>query len=277
MNEPDLDMDIPPPPISTLRQTSSSAYDYTSHNKHKRSPTVARSSFRTSINNLKTMTFIRGVMGQRNQDYAEDTPQSYPSAPSIRQTSSAHVYQAQEHIIHEETAQARCCSRYNPNDRKLLLWRLLNARMWKLALICFSFILLFGAQLRDLFVPKDGDIAVDVVLMVAVVFFGVDICMRADAEANYFLFHVCGAISYSSGIVVDAGVAHLPNLCGRRPFHVGSFLFWCDVISTVLLLTEISFLNITGQFDEPYIRIELDNFGWMEEVRTNLSTTTYSS
>jgi hypothetical protein len=42
--------------------------------------------------------------------------------------------------------------------------------------------------------------------------------------------------------------------------HIGSFLFWCDVVSTACLLYEISYINAT-QNDIHTIDIHLDMFG----------------
>jgi len=229
-----------------------------------------RTSFRNSIN-LKTMTFLRGIMGQRNQDYVSDAPQSYPasqSSQSLRQqqNQSMRSMNVQETIVEEGTRSSLlrwCCpqrrsgvSCCDPLARKQFLWRLLNDRFWKAPLICFTFILLFGAQIRDLFIPKEGDLAVDVVFMVAFVFFWIDIIFRMDAETNYFQSYLCCSIGYSSGFVGSTrtssgmgsngssvpsepatGIGHTPSFCGfqGRPFHLGSFLFWCDVISAMAL------------------------------------------
>jgi hypothetical protein len=89
----------------------------------------------------------------------------------------------------------------------------------------FSFILLFGAIIRDYTsVSRKGLLICDVVFIITFAFFVIDIIMRMDAKPNYFRIR-------------------MPCCSGAIEF--GSFLFWCDVISTVTLLHEISWIYPT--------------------------------
>jgi len=68
----------------------------------------------------------------------------------------------------------------------------LNSKPYRILLIVLTFILLFGAPIQTLVIPKAGDDACNAVFMATFVVFIVDICMRIDAEPNYFAFSFCG-------------------------------------------------------------------------------------
>ena len=220
------------------------------------------------------MTFLRNIMGQRNQDYVSDiaavqaTERRFPSG-SMRQPSSRDL------APHRPERAQWCCMR--PEDRKHYIQRILNNRLWKASLILFTFFLLFGAQIR-VFLPKQVDTAFDVIFMLGFVFFSVDILLRMDAERNYFHLYLCGCVSYSSGpkTAEPSDITTLPvGCCGRKrqPFHVGSFLFFCDVVSTFVFLREISFL-FPQNFEEEQVYIGLGKYGLPQSVSASVSCMT---
>ena len=71
--------------------------------------------------------------------------------------------------------------------------------------------------------------------------------VRCYTEPQYFEFNLCGK---------TAGDA--PAAWGA--FRLGSFMFWCDLISSATLLYDISFIN-TFYFAIETINMELDQFG----------------
>lgn len=207
----------------------------------------------------------------RSRDVGSDGSALNVSAPlSLRQSSMRSISAG-------STANRRCLACVN-TQRKLSFWRLLNTRVWKIIFICFTIILLFGAQVRDLLVPAVSDpealdTAFDYINIVVLVYFCVDIIMRVDAEPNYFQLHLFGCCDYFSGYVnhdsasETLGAASF-TLCGKSiPCHIGSFLFWCDTIATMLLLREISLVGWGNKFDEGYISIVLAESGLMHSVR----------
>ena len=276
-----------------------------------------RDSVRNSITNVKTMTFLRNFLGQREHEYVSDTVVQTRSAGNVHAPHHHHHHRGMvvasasssssspQQQLHEDEQQQRRRrqqghARRAPNTaavsalraehrKRYINQHVLNSRMWKIVLIFFTLILLFGAQIRDLFIPQAGDPAVDAVFIVAFLFFLVDILLRMDAERNYFHLYLCGCIRYSSGVAKDAtsstdyyhhgnnnnntnpskfgdGATTGSSLkCCGRPFQVGSFLFACDLVSTITLLREISFI-MKRNFDEQYVDIELDRWGMPADV-----------
>jgi hypothetical protein len=95
-------------------------------------------------------------------------------------------------------------------------------------------------------------------------FFSIDILLRIDAEPNYFYFHLWGCVAYTSGTSdEDPVVSQSP--CG--PLHLGSFLFLCDLVSTAVLLREMSFLGLQNVNGQGEVLIRLDDWGMPITVR----------
>ena len=133
------------------------------------------------------------------------------------------------------------------SDRRALFLDILYSRFWKTTLIIFAIILLFGGPCRELFIPKAGDSAVDAVFCVVFVFFVTDMGMRMDAEDHYFEISCCGG---------GGGKRQSGWFCCR----MGSFLFWCDFLSTFTLLADITWFN-KEKFSENQFEITLNSFG----------------
>ena len=115
-------------------------------------------------------------------------------------------------------------------------------------LVFFTILLLFGAQIQELWAPKEGDIFFDVLYTVALGAFALDIFFRCYTEPQYFEFNVCGK---TTG---DAPAAAWGSC------RLGSFMFWCDLLSSATLLFNISFVNASA-FQAETIDIELDRYG----------------
>jgi hypothetical protein len=247
------------------RRSSSGEQDRLEARLSTRSDDSATGSIKS---NQKTLKFFRNIVGQKNNDYHSDAPaMQHPSeknlpsrGPSIRSFTSFRGGQGGEggHSAGSASCWSRCCACFSclawpAGSRHDFLGRIIKSRSWKFILVVFTLLLLFGPQFRDLFIPKDGDTAMDIIFMVALVFFTLDILIRIDVEPNYFSFDLfCRRQRpQASGDLGGMG-------CGSC--RLGSFLFWCDVISTLTLLYEISFIN-HNHFDELEINIRLDRFG----------------
>lgn len=230
-----------------------------------------------SSSNQKTLKFFRNIVGQKSNDYHSDAPtMQHPSEANI----AARGVSTRSGMSRGTFASFRmggegglsagsgsCWSRFSgcfscfsflawPADsRRSFLGRIIRSRSWKFILIVFTLFLLFGPQIRDMYISKDGDTAMDVIFMTALVFFTVDILIRIDVEPNYFSFGLFCRRQRSQG---SSDMATGWMGCGG--YGLGSFLFWCDVISTLTLLHEISFIN-RDHFDEVRIDIRLDMFG----------------
>jgi hypothetical protein len=227
--------------------------------------------------NQKTMKFLRNIVGQKNGDYHSDAPtMQHPSEtnmPSSGGQSSRSVisratfasFRGDGLSTGSASCWSRCCGCFSrcfsclawPADsRHFFLRQIIQSRAWKFVLIVFTLLLLFGPQIREMFIPKGGDTAMDVIFMVALVFFTFDIFIRIDVEPNYFSFDLFCWRQRRQQTSSDLASGWMG--CGSYGF--GSFLFWCDVVSTLTLLHEISFINQSG-FDEVTIDIRLNQFG----------------
>lgn len=209
-----------------------------------------RSSLRDSLG------YIRKVFANRQSDYHSDAAQFHENVtPALqsRTPSQSHVennnnnneneiISAPVYIPEPPTQRFFYHRLMDKKERQMIFLNFLNNRYWKLALVVFAIILLFGAQIRNLFIPKSADQAVDILFCIVFLFLSIDLLMRIDAEANYF-FLDC----YQKGT-------------GWCCCKMGSFLFWCDILSTLSLLSNITWVS-KSQNSEKQIDVLLDAFG----------------
>lgn len=120
--------------------------------------------------------------------------------------------------------------------------QLMASKIYKIFTAFYTIVLLFGAQFQELWIPKEGDIVCDILYCCTLAFFVSDIIMRLYIESNYFVFQRCGR----------------KGAWGQC--HLGSFLFWCDLLSTSTLLYDISFINQELREME-FIPLEVNSFG----------------
>jgi hypothetical protein len=131
---------------------------------------------------------------------------------------------------------------------KLIIDRIsviLSSKTWQILTIFFTTLLLFGMQLQQLWIPKKADIICDFLYIIALIFFVLDIILRSYTEQQYFEVNCYGKSTLGA----------LGN------FQLGSFMFWCDILSSTTLLYNISFIN-KMVFSIEQIQIELDSFGF---------------
>jgi hypothetical protein len=120
-------------------------------------------------------------------------------------------------------------------------------------MIFFSFVVLFGSQIQHLWVAPQGDIVFDVLSTITFAFFVLDMTIRIIAEPNYFHFHVGSSSTNTSS---GGGVGESSKDC----LVLGSFMFWCDLVSTGVILYDISYIN-KGHYGIREVDIELNESG----------------
>lgn len=127
-----------------------------------------------------------------------------------------------------------------------LLYKLTKTIIWKIIHVIFSIILLFGPAVQLLIVDfgQNGDLIFMILRILMLLFFVVDMTLRCITEDDYFVCTLCKigdrAANASTYILRSSG-----NNSDRMDstFRIGSFLFWCDLISTVSILYDLSFIN----------------------------------
>lgn len=148
----------------------------------------------------------------------------------------------------------RCCGGCISSPRfrltALFLKRCIKSLIWRGFSVLFSVFLLFGSQMRHLWVPESADQIFDIISIVAFAFFILDMMIRIMVEPNYFNFNVC----------VTNRTQFAENKESSANCVLGSFIFWCDLISTATLLYDISFIN-KAQYQFTELHIELDANG----------------
>ena len=130
-----------------------------------------------------------------------------------------------------------------------LFYNFTKSIIWFILLSFFSIFLLFGPAAQSLAdVEKKGDLVFMYLRIVMLVFFIVDIAVRCVVEEEYFMFTLCGAARARSELS-SASTAPPPRsstISGdakESTCVIGSFLFWCDFLSTLSILYDLSFLN----------------------------------
>lgn len=218
----------------------------------------------------RTLKLLRTIAGQRNADYCAETSQPthggnaprnvVPAGPSTRSLLNSN--RSIEGLGGTKRWWQGLCL---PADRRrAIIGRILASPYYKALLVVLTIILLFGAQIRFIFIPAAGDAGCDGVFMATFVIFWIDIFMRIDAEPHYFPLNACGVRWHRhthrvGGGGAQNGAASTTGFCCTS-LEIGSFLFWCDALSTLALLQEISFID-TENFAPIWIEITLDSFG----------------
>lgn len=108
----------------------------------------------------------------------------------------------------------------------------LDHTAWKVLIIFFTAIILFGGSLQQL-CPKAADPYIDVIFIVTIVFLLIDIVMLCCVVPSYFIVKPTMQLRNSDD---EFG-------CFCFALQFGSFLFWFDLISVLSFLWEISFIK----------------------------------
>lgn len=132
---------------------------------------------------------------------------------------------------------------------------------------CSILLLLFGAHVQNLWCDKKYDFAFDVLYTIALGMFCLDIVLRILVVPGYLGCNV-DILKRQYHNWRNGHRAYEEDSLAR--FYIGSFLFWCDVISTLSILYDISYIN-KRQAEIKTTDIELDFFSIPEEGQVNQS------
>ena len=122
-----------------------------------------------------------------------------------------------------------------------------------------------------------GDLIFDVLRSLMLVFFLTDMTTRCITEYDYFMFTLCKGRKDRLSSTSTTAAARISNNKGDGSdltFAIGSFLFWCDAVSTASILYDLSFINkvrydtITNEFGIN------DGFLVSSKAHTSYSSTT---
>lgn len=113
---------------------------------------------------------------------------------------------------------------------------MLSSSIWRAWLVIGNFILLFGNPIQMLVLPAAADPAADVLYTLVFGTFMVDMVFRSLVVAGYFSLSSGHIYNPSKNCLIYAG-----QWLGSIRFP--SFLFMCDLFSTLTLLADISFTN----------------------------------
>ena len=139
-----------------------------------------------------------------------------------------------------------CCP-YEPPAKLLEYMRIvISSWGYGIPFLLFTVLLLFGEPVQYLWFPKQADVVFNYLYTFAFAFFVIDIAMRCYVSPPYFVFEIFGR-DYR----YDAQGRRKPRPpaggiksgWGENCIKVGSFMFWCDVLSTLTLLYDISWVN----------------------------------
>lgn len=130
--------------------------------------------------------------------------------------------------------------------------RIIRSRTWKFLMILFYGFVLFGAQINQLWAPV-GDVAFNIISLFTFGFCVLEMALRILAETSYFQF---GISPFFQNKLYSIGGNDNSNICA-----FGSFLFWCDLVSTGVILYDISWIN-KGPFEQQTVEIQLDALGF---------------
>lgn len=212
--------------------------------------------------------FFRKFMNRRANDYHPDVGVRSSAAQPAPITNEPQEAISAEEDHNNESNRVRpsvwarlfgqCClsSRLKTSFKKIL-----KSTAWRTLILICSIILLFGAEVRFLAFEEPADLAFDIIFCVVLGVFCIDIFMRAQAEEKYFTFNVGGCCKPREDHSARTPIHNEPQSgWGDCNFRIGSFLFFCEFVSTLALLHEISFIH-RQNFDQQRINIRLDEAG----------------
>lgn len=211
----------------------------------------------------RNTNIFRTFFAQRNADYRaanvslNTIQQGTPRSTVHRRPSSGRSSPPLEHSEYEENPKCLCCECLNPSPHFLsILSRIIGSRAWRLIIAFNTILLLFGSEIQELWIPPKGDTVLDVLYCIALAVFTMDMIMRCYLEPKYVSVPRCRKKQHAQN-----------SAWGRC--QLGSFLFWCDLLSTLTLLYNISFIN-TPAFEPILIDITLNSIGIPVRIRKNL-------
>ena len=237
----------------------------------RRSSTGSQQASSTSGSNTATNNVFRKfLMGHRTNDYHGDTAAAefrsvrgaglMSGGDEAGRNEPGHNRSTSRRSVMGENGRSwtRCCHQrtplVTPDQRKKVCRKLLQNKFWRALVLIGSLILLFGAQVRT-FTRASADTAFDVIFCVVFFVFILEILVRCDVEKEYWVFN--------AGSCCRRTHQENPNTAQAKSeggFQIGSFLFWCELASTLALINEISFIH-KREFREARVDIILDESG----------------
>jgi len=153
-----------------------------------------------------------------------------------------------------------------------LITNLARSRLWHWLTFGCTVVLLFGNVVQLLWCPKTMDLFFDILFTITFFFLMLDWLLHILVDPNYFHFYsplfpcccltkedCCCYEEYSGGSSAgslgngDEEKKKRKSVCCQ----FGSFLFWFDLISTVSILPEISYLRLFAELHE-MVRVQVD-------------------
>lgn len=130
--------------------------------------------------------------------------------------------------------------------------QLLQSFFWKALIIFCTVLLLFGSPIQFAWAPKEVDRIFDIMYTVGFGLFVVDMILNLIVDPEYF-----GGRCRTKRGTIENPLRQQPKYwtCG-----LGSFLFWCDVLSTAAFFNDISYVN-RREYSMEEIMLTLDQYG----------------
>ncbi|CAB9517744.1 whole genome shotgun sequence [Seminavis robusta] len=155
-------------------------------------------------------------------------------------------------------------------ERQYFFLVVMTSPVWRFFMCLCILLLLFGSHIQNLWCDKDYDMVFDVLYTIALTVFCLDIILRMLSVPGYAGFNckpLYNRIGKFFGCLPRTS-RHHHHYDDEPPLHIGSFLFWCDVISTLTLLYDISYIN-QKQREIRANDIQLDTYGIPTEGQIN--------
>ncbi|KAG7368758.1 PAS domain containing protein [Nitzschia inconspicua] len=173
-----------------------------------------------------------------------------------------------------------CCCWY-PHENARPTWNskiytLSKSTFWRLLYVLFSLFLLFGSPVQAFAVGSTGDTVFAVLRNIMLGYFIMDMFIRCMTNQDYF---VCYTRARAASLVTptvapptrssavgsgSGGNRHSLSYMDAKETHspciIGSFLFWCDLISTVTTLYDLTYVNHNA-YGVREVEIGLDDLG----------------
>lgn len=138
---------------------------------------------------------------------------------------------------------------------------ILNNFLWKSLIVISTLLLLIGPPIRVWLSVSASIKLMNTLFMLGFFIFVIDMIFRCYLDPNYF---PCGAWH----MINRGGTSNLCRL--YLPNSLGSFDFWCDFLSTICFLLEITWI-FTSRFQMVTKDLELTKFGFPVSRRANFN------
>lgn len=153
-----------------------------------------------------------------------------------------------------------CCYRRESSRSVVLnrLQRFTKSMVWKSLYVAFSLFLIFGPPVQALAADRPAsNVVFEVLRNMTLIFFLIDMTVRLMRDKDYFVCNPsCGSGLGQAVMTGDRGGGGARNssfygteVKDSASFlsccDIGSFLFWCDLISTSAILYDLNYINPT--------------------------------